>query len=455
MVVVGAGAAGLATAIFVRRSQPALTVVVLEGARKPGAKILVSGGSRCNVTNVRVSDADFWGGRRAIIRRVLAALPVPETVRFFAEIGVALHEEADGKLFPDSNRARDVLDGLLNEAARLGAIVQSEARVVGVDRTPEGFRISTSKGDMVARALVLATGGRSLPKSGSDGLGYELAKKLGHAIVPTTPSLVPLVLDSSRAGQHPSLAPGPSSLRSLDSGGLRRTRRSLGEGVAAGAPDLPDVSRLSGISHDAELTVWMDGAIATRLRGALLWTHFGVSGPVALNASRHWARADLEGKRAAVTLSCCPDETFDAVDQRLTRLTSERPRARIQTGLAAFLPSALGTALLDAVSVAPDTLLGHLRRDDRRRLGHALTSWPLAVSGTRGYTVAEATAGGVALDEIDPATMESRVCPGLFLVGEILDVDGRIGGFNFQWAWSSARAAARGLSRPQPLIPSP
>jgi len=413
--VVGAGAAGLATAIFVLRDTPTLTVVVLEGARKPGAKILVSGGSRCNVTNARVTEADFWGGRQPIVRRVLRALAVPDTIRFFEEIGVTLHEETDGKLFPDSNRARDVLDRLLTEAGRAGARLENDTRVLSVDVTPEGFRLSTSRGDIVARAVVLATGGRSLPKSGSDGQGYEFAARLGHTIVPTTPALVPLVLDS------------------------------------AGAPELRG---LSGIALDAELSVWVNGAIATRLRGALLWTHFGVSGPVALNASRHWARADLEGKHVNITLNCCPGESFDAVDRRLTQLIIERPRAMIVTGLAAFLPAAVAAALLSGLSIAPDTILAHLPRDVRRRLAHALTSWPLAVSGTRGYTVAEATAGGVALDEIDPATMESRVCPGLYLVGEVLDVDGRIGGFNFQWAWSSARAAAQGLSRRSPARPS-
>jgi hypothetical protein len=212
----------------------------------------------------------------------------------------------------------------------------------------------------------------------------------------------------------------------------------------------------------------VDGAIALRLRGALLWTHVGVSGPVVLDASRHWARAELEGRRVELTLSFCPGETFDSIDRRLTQLAGERPRATIMTGMTGmtglkgltsvtkvtgpttFLPAAVVAAVLDGLAIPPDAVLAHLPRATRRRLAHGLTSWPLHVSATRGYTVAEATAGGVALDEIDPATMESRVCPGLYLVGEMLDVDGRIGGFNFQWAWSSARAAARGLSRPHP-----
>jgi hypothetical protein len=396
----------------------------LEGAKKPGAKILVSGGARCNVTNVRVAESDFWGGRRAIVRRVLRALPVRATVDFFQEIGVPLHEEADGKLFPDSNRARDVLDRLLAEAAHVGVVLQNDTRVVSLERTPEGFELSTSRGPIVARAVVLATGGRSLPKSGSDGQGYELAQAMGHTIVPTTPALVPLVLEH-RPGHHY-------------------------------LPDPADLSRLSGISHDAELTVWIDGTVAERLRGSLLWTHFGISGPVVLNASRHWARADLERRTVGVSLNYFPGEDFEAVERRLTRLALERPRAQLVTGLTTWLPAALAGAVLEGLGIAPDQVLAHLPRDARRQLTHALTATTLAVAGTRGYTVAEATAGGIALDEIDPATMESRVCGGLYLVGEVLDVDGKIGGFNFQWAWASGRAAARALARlPQPLAPSP
>jgi predicted Rossmann fold flavoprotein len=175
---------------------------------------------------------------------------------------------------------------------------------------------------------------------------------------------------------------------------------------------------------------------------------------VALNASRHWARADLEGKRVAITLNCCPGDPFVAVERRLMQQAVDRPRAGILTGLSTFLPAAVGAAILKGLAIPPDTTLAHMTRDVRRRLTHRLTSWPLDVRATRGYTFAEATAGGVALDEIDPATMESRACPGVYLIGEILDVDGRIGGFNFQWAWSSARAAARGLSRRSPATTS-
>jgi predicted Rossmann fold flavoprotein len=407
--IVGAGAAGLATAIFTRRFNRSTSVLVVDGARAPGAKILVSGGGRCNVTNTTVTDRDFWGGPPATIRRVLRAFPVDETIAFFREIGVSLHEEADGKLFPDSNRARDVLDALLREAGRAGAIVAAGTRVHDVAHGSDGgrFRVVTSGGDIDASRVVLATGGRALPKSGSDGAGYELARRTGHTIVDPTPALVPLLL-----------APAD---------------RVHGE--------------LSGVAHDVELAVRIDGAVAIRLAGAMLWTHFGISGPVVLNASRHWLRAQLEGREAALVANVCPGRDFEALDADWQLVARATPKASVQTTLATMVPASVAAAFLGVLAIDGRIVLAHFPRDDRRRLVRALVEWPLPVTGSRGYTFAEATAGGVPLTEIDAATMGSRVCPGLSLVGEILDVDGRIGGFNFQWAWSSGFVAGRALAR--------
>ena len=407
--VVGAGAAGLATAIFARRAAPTRGVLLLEGARRPGAKILVSGGSRCNVTNARVDERDFWGGPSAIVRRVLRAFRPEDTVAFFREIGVHLHEEADGKLFPDTNRSRDVLEALLKEIDRVGVMLVAGQRVLDVTRAEKLFRITTTSGVHLARAVVLATGGQSLPKTGSDGFGFALARRLGHTIVPPTPGLVPLLLS-------------PQHFENLGNLGV------------------------SGVSHDVVLTVWVDGRAETRLNGPLLWTHFGVSGPVAMNASRHWLRRQLEGRSVAITINFRAGAPFDAVDAEWTALALERPKASLQHALSATVPASVAAALVAALRLDGGRELAHLSRDDRRRLVHALVKWPLPVSGTRGYNYAEVTAGGVALTEINPATMESRVCPGLYLVGEILDVDGRIGGFNFQWAWASGRVAGRALS---------
>jgi predicted Rossmann fold flavoprotein len=204
---------------------------------------------------------------------------------------------------------------------------------------------------------------------------------------------------------------------------------------------------VAGVAHDAELTMWLDGRASVRRRGALLWTHVGVSGPSALDISRHWLRAILEQRAPALTMSLMPGETLDSIDRRLTALIRDRPRAALHTIVSTLVPASLAGAMLAALAIDAAKVVSHLARDDRRRVARALVEWPLPVSGSRGYAVAEATAGGVSLAEIDPATMQSRVCPGLFLVGEMLDVDGRLGGFNFQWAWSTAFVASRGLAR--------
>ncbi len=409
VVIVGAGAAGLATAIFTRRLNPDVSVLLLDGAKKPGAKILVSGGGRCNVTNATVSASDFWGGRPAFVRRVLGALPVADTIAFFREIGVTLHEEDRGRLFPDTHRSRDVLNALLAEVAGRGALLLADHRVVDVRRTDEGFLVSTRRGEVRADAVVLATGGEALPKSGSDGAGLGFARALGHTVVPTTPALVPLV--------------------------VARTEND-------------DVHRgLSGVAQDVELAVWVDGRVGIRLGGSLLWTHVGVSGPVALDASRHWLRGRLEGRAVGVTVNFFPGRQFDDLEARWIALGRARPNASAQGALGTMLPASVAAAMARRLRLDPDLTLARLSRGQRRQIVHALVEWPLDVIGARGYTHAEATAGGVTLAEVAPATMQSRVCRSLFFVGEILDVDGRIGGFNFQWAWSSARAAGGQLAR--------
>ena len=191
--------------------------------------------------------------------------------------------------------------------------------------------------------------------------------------------------------------------------------------------------------------VWVDGRISTRLTGPLLWTHFGISGPVALNASRHWLRAAIEGREVRLTATFYPGDTFETRETWWTTTTAARPKASLLTVLSDHVPTAVAAAIVRRLHLDPSRQLAHLTRAERRTLTSALVEWPLAVTGCRGYNYAEATAGGVLLDEIDPKTMASRVCPGLYLVGEILDVDGRIGGFNFQWAWSTANVAGRAL----------
>ena len=411
VIVVGAGAAGLATAIFTRRRRPEGSVLLLDGAKKPGAKILVSGGGRCNVTNTVVTARDYRGGPPPIVRRVLRALTVADTVRFFADAGVALHEEPDGKLFPDSNSARQVLDALLEQAAASGVELRASHRVVNVQKTDDGFRVVTNAGELAARRVVLATGGMSLPKSGSDGAGYALARALGHTVVPTTPALAPLVLSSN--GENASAVHGT----------------------------------WSGIAQQVILTLRTGGSVATRQTGSMLWTHFGISGPAALDLSRHWLRARLEGRDAEATANLTPELGFESLEGFWLEQARHRPRAMLGTILATKIPAAVAEGVLAGLGIDASTTLASVTRDDRRRLTHALTAWPIPIVDSRGWNFAEATAGGIPLQEIDPSTMESRCRSGLYLAGEMLDVDGRLGGFNFQWAWSSAAVAARGLSR--------
>jgi predicted Rossmann fold flavoprotein len=405
IVIVGAGAAGLATAIFAGRLTRR-AILLLDGAARPGAKILVSGGSRCNVTNAVVTEQDYWGGRRTTIARVLAKLTVPETVGFFADIGVALKEEPGGKLFPRSDRSRDVLEALLAAARAANVTLRAATRVHGVvPLLPDQFLMETSAGPLRARAVVLATGGLSLPKTGSDGGGLQIARDLGHSIVPTTPALAPLVVTH----------------------GFNQS--------------------VSGVAHDVELSLRVDGRVTVRISRPMLWTHFGVSGPAALDMSRHLLRARLQGRRAELTLSLLPRETFATVEAIWTTLATARPRLTIAGALGEMVPSSVAFALLDHLNLEPDVKMAALTRSTRRTLAHALTALPLQVTDSRGYNYAEATAGGVSLDEVRADSMESRKCSGLYCVGEMLDVDGRLGGFNFQWAWSSGRAAAEGLAR--------
>ncbi len=406
VVIVGGGAAGLATAVFCARATKQRRIVCADGARTVGAKILISGGARCNVTNRVVTQRDFWGGDPRVIRNVLRAFPASRAAEFFDELGVALHEEEDGKLFPDTNRARTILDALLHELKEAGAQLHSARRVVSVERVDRGFVVDTAEGDSYATSVVvLATGGRSLPKSGSDGAGYDFARRLGHGYVDTTPALVPLILDDSR---H---------------------------------------TRLAGVAHPAAVTLRVEGRTSVRLEGALLWTHFGASGPLILNASRHWLRARLHSQEPEVLLNVMPGETFESAEGWLQDQRRERPRTSVRTVLASKLPASVADMWVETAGLGEATTMAHLARDDRRGLVRALIETPLSVSDSRGYNFAEVTAGGVPLTEIDYATMESRVCPGLYLIGEILDVDGRLGGFNFQWAWSSAWVAAQAIAR--------
>ncbi|MBK9123055.1 MAG: aminoacetone oxidase family FAD-binding enzyme [Chloroflexi bacterium] len=397
--VVGAGAAGLMAAIWAARTRPEARVIVLDGAERLGAKILVAGGGRCNVTHERVEPDDFNGGSKHAIRKVLLRFDVPETVRFFGDLGVTLKREPTGKLFPTTDRARTVLEALLAAARDAGATLLHPRRVESVDFDGGAFDLQGDWGTLTALRLILATGGRSVPKSGSDGHGYALARSLGHTLTPRVlPALVPLLLPSG----HP-------------------------------------LTGLSGVSSEVSLTLADRGGRArVTVDGSMLCTHFGVSGPAVLDISRHWQHATLDDSSAVLTVNWLPGESFESVDRAL----AAQPGSALRW-IGGRLVERLTRTLCAAADVNASAPLSTLTREKRRALSAVLTRYPLPITGTRGFNYAEVTAGGVPLTEVDLKTLESRCRPGLHLCGEILDVDGRIGGFNFQWAWSSGYVAGR------------
>ena len=405
LTVIGAGAAGLAAAIFAAEKNPQARIVVLDGAESIGAKILISGGGRCNVTHFEVEPSDFNGSRN-IVRNVLAAFDVEATVKWFAALGVELKREETGKLFPVTDSARTVLEALLRRCTELGITVSASRRVERVARLDGGFSIEDGKGVSETERLILATGGRSLPRTGSDGSGFEIARSLGHSVSDTHPALVPLVLDGAMF--H---------------------------------------AELSGVSQRVELSTFAGGKLIDRRGGSMLWTHFGVSGPVVLDASRHWVVAHARGEDVRMSCSFTPGDDFERVDAWLRLQADERPRLTLARCLAQRLPERLAPLLIGHVRCDPNAPLGQLPREHRRAVTHALTALELPVLRDRGWNFAEVTAGGVPLEEINFRTMESRPVPGLYLIGEILDCDGRIGGFNFQWAWATGFIAGHAATR--------
>jgi hypothetical protein len=404
IVVVGAGAAGLMAGVVAARAAPAARVVILDGARKLGAKILVSGGGRCNVTHERVGADDFNGSTRPAIRKVLARLSVRDTLAFFAELGVVVKKEPSGKLFPVTDDARTVLDALLAAARDAGARLAHPRRVTRIEHGGGWFRVCGDWGSLRSRRVIVATGGRSLPKTGSDGAGYGIMSELGHTLTPRVfPALVPLLLPA----RHPLLA-------------------------------------LSGTSADVTLEVRTSGqkAVAS-MSGSLLCTHFGLSGPVVLDISRHWIDARSDDVGASLVCDWLPSLASDDLDARLREGGAGSVAARLR----GTLPERLARCLVEQAGIDPQLAAARLARDARRRLVAALKQARLAVIGDRGWRYAEVTAGGVPLAELRLDTLESRACPGLHLCGEICDVDGRIGGFNFQWAWASGYVAGTGAAR--------
>jgi predicted Rossmann fold flavoprotein len=413
IVIVGAGAAGVMAAIWAARSRGA-RVVALDGASRLGAKILVAGGGRCNVTHHHVDESAYAGSTREQIRRVLQRFDVPRTVAFFRELGVELKREETGKLFPVTDDARTVLDALLRAAHDAGVRIVHPFRIARITTGSEGFLVSedpsTGARTLAAPQVVLATGGKSLPKTGSDGQGYLLAKGLGHTISPRVfPALVPLTLPRDHF-----------------------------------------ICSLSGVTLDATLELRSaSGKHVTAFTNSTLCTHFGLSGPSVLDISRYVLDATAEARERGeqppvLSINWLPHLDGPSLEARLVAQASRRGAPPVAGILRDRLPERLVSALLGYAGIGASTMPGQLTREQRGAFVLACTQMPLPITGDRGFFFAEATAGGIPLDQVNLKTMESRRCPGLYLCGEICDVDGRIGGFNFQWAWASGYVAGTG-----------
>ncbi len=456
MVVIGAGAAGLMAALVARGSvgadggerpvpSDAPSVLVLEGSSRLGLKILISGGGRCNVCNVSASEHDFVTDRSFALRAMLREFPAAWLRTFFECRGLELEEEPIGKLFPRTQKARDVLDLLLHSLRESGARLRSGAEVNEIVRPPDQDRWTVQGNGfepVAGRTVILATGGKSLPKTGSRGFGFALAQKLGIEMEEPVPALTPILLSDE------------SLLQSL--AGLT----------------LPVLLSLSPADTPEDQVAGARFSPLARAAGSLLVTHHGVSGPAALDVSGAVARSLARGEAALLhadfwTLtqpdgpyreyrdlrkapgSSLPSSlrvrpiSFEAFAEDLHRVAGA---TTLLSGIARRIPRSLAALLLEHARLSGTALLSNLASSELKRLYRCLVHWRLPIRDTEGYAKAEVTAGGVLLAELDRRTLECRRHPGLFFCGEVVNVTGRLGGFNFQWAFTSGALAGRGAA---------
>jgi predicted Rossmann fold flavoprotein len=395
VVVIGAGAAGLLAAT--RAAERGLRTLLLEKNRRPGVKILMSGGTRCNLTHATDNRGivEAFGTPGKFLHSALAALSVQETVELFESEGVPTKVEETGKVFPVSNKATDVLDALLRRLHRSGATLALGEPVLDLRRSEAGMAITTPGRTLQARRVILTSGGQSYPGCGTTGDGYRFAGQLGHTIVTPRPALVPLTVS------------------------------------------LPWVAELRGVTiPDVALRVLDGEATLSKRRGSLLFAHFGLSGPVALDVSRvvsgHERPASLQ-----VDVDLLPSQKEPELDEFLRREALASGKKQLASILPEQLPRRLAEALLTLTAMPADRKAAGLSKSDRGRLVQQIKHLTIPLTGTLGFKKAEVTAGGIALDEIDSRSMQSKRVPELFVAGEVLDLDGPIGGYNFQAAWST------------------
>jgi predicted Rossmann fold flavoprotein len=402
VVVIGAGAAGSMAAIFAATA--GAETLLLERTRDGGRKILISGGGRCNVLPLQLDESRFVTDSSAnTMKKMLRSWPLDEQVAFFEdELRIPLVEEVELlKRFPASHRARDVRDGLLALATRRGATLLTDTVVTDFSPNGDGWRVERASGESFdADAVIVATGGLSVPTTGSDGTGLRILERLGHVTHPAYPALTPITSDDS------------------------------------------SFAELSGVSLSVTLTA-SDAERRASATGGFLFTHRGYSGPAALNVSHVLARSHRDGpRRARLAVQWTPlgvSEWEAALRPQATRTVASVLRGE--------LPDRLAAVLLARTNVDASRTLAELRRDERVRLIETLVRGELPWTGDEGYRKAEVTGGGVELAEVDPRTLESRRHAGLYICGEVLDAFGPIGGYNFLWAWATGRAAGTSAAR--------
>lgn len=387
VIIIGGGAAGLMCAITAgRRGRRAL---VIEHANRIGKKILMSGGGRCNFTNLGVTPANYISANPHFCKSALARYSAADFIELVDAHGIAYHEKELGQLFCDGS-SKQIVAMLLAECADAGVRVTTHCSVAAVTSTPEGFDVHTSQGAFLAPSLVIASGALSIPSMGATGFGYDLARQFGHTILPTRAGLVPLTL----TGKH--------------------------------QERLKD---LSGVALDVEAR-----CNGQQFRAGMLITHRGISGPAILQISSYWQPGD------DLRIDLLPDRD---VGDWLREQQQSRAGAELRTVLGDALPKRLAQRWCELwLGSKP---MRQYRPPELDDIAGMIQDWPLIASGTEGYRTAEVTLGGVDTNELSSSTMQSRLQAGLYFIGEVVDVTGHLGGYNFQWAWASGRAAGMAI----------
>lgn len=428
VIVVGAGAAGLIAAE--QAASLGKKVALLERNSRPGVKILMSGGTRCNLTH----HTDKWGIIKAyreqgqFLHSALALLPPADLVRLVENEGVATKVEETGKVFPVSNRATDILAAFVARLQRSGASLLTDVVVKEVAVSDGVFQLTTSQGNFQAPRLVLTTGGMSYPGSGTTGDGYAWAQSMGHTIIPPRPALVPITTSAAWVKELSGLTLPDVTL-------VVRPRPGT-------APQTPPED---GVAAPVRKGKKGKGSAAdTVRRGSLLMTHFGLSGPVALDVSRD-VTAVQDPTTLDVVCDFLPDVKAEELEQQLQADFTREGKRQVVAHLLRWVPRRLADQLVVNLGISPELKGAEVSRELRSKLVLALKACVFPATGTRGFAKAEVTAGGVSLDEVDSRTMESKFQPGLFFAGEILDLDGPIGGYNFQAAFATGMLAGQSV----------